>query len=401
MDSKNNILGDGESYSIANDAVLRSLRKFSGTVSHDFNNLLTILMAYPQLIRRDLPAGCQGHSLLDTLERNTAVMVDISSRLAQFAAPAYLSEDPVELDAVVLEILADLEKDGVTSGITIISDIDSACIVNIPKNTLGRIIKEVCVNACDAMGASGTLKVATALFKADNAVLCYDKVVPAGEYVAVTISDTGGGISAGDISKTIEPFFVAHKKNHARGAGLGLSIVYSVITDCGGYLILENKDGGLFVSMLLPLDVSESDPVDKGDADKKDDKLSKSRVLVVDDEEEIVELFKLLLETEIGNLDIDSAYNGREAVDLFKLRHHDLIITDLHMPVLDGYQAFKEISELCASEEIQMPGFIFCTGYIPPQGVRQAVAKNPRNCFLQKPVTPSSMIAAARERLPV
>jgi CheY-like chemotaxis protein len=256
------------------------------------------------------------------------------------------------------------------------------------------------------MGDNGVLTVTSDILVVDKPLFCLKKVVPFGKYVRIIIDDTGDGISDTDLQKVIEPFFTVNKKKNARGSGLGLSIVFSVIRDCNGYLILENHDNGFRVSVLIPFysgigeDAAEAVNDDTVDKLKLDRDSYQPRVLVVDDEEEIVNLFKLMLGAEIKNVNIDVARNGHEALSIFKERRHDVIVMDLHMPVMDGHEAFIKLTELCAADGIRMPGIVFCTGYIPPEGIRQAVSDNSHHRLLQKPITIQSLIDAVKERLP-
>jgi len=406
MDSKNRVLNIDASDSVANDAVRQALRSFSGSIAHDFNNLLTMLMAYPQLIRRDVREGSQGHELLDIMEQNAELMAGIASRLSNFALPTGSSKNPIDLDDAVREVLSDFDDYDFTSDIKIVTDLNSECNVTVPHNALWRMIKEVCLNAFESMADRGVLTVATDDFMVDEPIFCLKSVVPVGRYARIRVSDTGNGISDTDFQKVIEPFFTINKKNSARGSGLGLTIVFSVICDCGGYLILENGDNGFTVTILLPPvadaceDIAESIANENVGESGSGSDFDRPRVLVVDDEEEIVNLFKLMLGSAIENIDVDIAHNGCEALNAFKGRHHDVIIMDLHMPVMDGHEAFKKLTELCAVEGLRMPAVIFCTGYIPPEGIRQAVSTDAHHSLLQKPVTIKSLIDAVKERLP-
>ena len=388
--------------SIANEVVRKSLRDFSGTIAHDFNNMLTMLMAYPQLIRRELPEGSQAHKLLGIMESNAGLMADISMRLAKFATVSGVNQKAVNLDDNIRDVLVDLESAPISSGISMVSSLNSGCEVMVPHNVLGIIVKEICVNAFESMRGNGTLEIATDSYKIDKSIPSLGGVIPPGEYARIIFQDSGRGVDCVDLEKVIEPFFTLNKQTKARGAGLGLTIVFSYLCDCGGHICVDNSPGKFTVSILLPLedahgklenDVSESDMV------VIPEKQTSSRVLVVDDEDEIVTLFQLMLGAEIPGATVDIATNGVEAVDAFKKEPYDVIVMDLHMPIMDGYKAFLELSSICEKENINIPGFIFCTGYIPPDSIRKAVAENENNCLLQKPVDMRSLVDAVTSRL--
>jgi len=125
----------------------------------------------------------------------------------------------------------------------------------------------------------------------------------------------------------------------------------------------------------------------------------RSRILVVDDEPSIVKLFKMLLEFDLPGRNVETASNGQEAVERFRVAHHRILVMDLHMPVLDGLNAFKSIENVCREKAWEMPSVVFCTGYAPPDPVLRAVSGSRAHCLLQKPVTCDVLVEAVSSRL--
>lgn len=124
------------------------------------------------------------------------------------------------------------------------------------------------------------------------------------------------------------------------------------------------------------------------------------RVLIVDDEEPIVFLFRAILDSAFRGMKIDVVGDGAEAVACFRARHHDVLLMDLHMPVMDGYSAFREIEKLCIGEKCSMPSVVFCTGFAPPETLSKIISEDPRHCYLPKPVHPDDLISTVKSRLP-
>jgi len=122
-------------------------------------------------------------------------------------------------------------------------------------------------------------------------------------------------------------------------------------------------------------------------------------ILVVDDEKHIRLVFMKILSLTLPGCKVDIAVNGAEAVDAFSEGRHDLLVMDLHMPVKDGFSAFREIQGICEKEHIKMPAVIFCTGYDPPKELTEIVAKTPLHCILQKPVAPEVLSQEIKARL--
>ena len=125
------------------------------------------------------------------------------------------------------------------------------------------------------------------------------------------------------------------------------------------------------------------------------------RILVVDDQSNVRDVFKTILSLKITGCRVDVAVNGAEAVDMFRQIRHDILLMDLHMPVMDGETAFYEIQKLCKNEGIRMPAVIFCTGYSPSEKFTQRVAADPLHCILHKPVTSGDLMAAIQPRLKI
>lgn len=125
----------------------------------------------------------------------------------------------------------------------------------------------------------------------------------------------------------------------------------------------------------------------------------KGCVLIADDEKPIRELFSRILTLLLPNCKVDVAANGAEAVERFRAGHQKVIIMDLHMPVMDGEQAFHEIQKICDSDKWQMPAVIFCTGYDISRTIRALIKDNPTHCLLTKPITSSQLVDALKSRL--
>lgn len=125
----------------------------------------------------------------------------------------------------------------------------------------------------------------------------------------------------------------------------------------------------------------------------------KGRILIVDDEEIILRLFQMILSSALPDLKIDLASNGAEAVKAFSAGHHAVLIMDLHMPVMDGQTAFAKIEHVCKKKKWEMSSVVFCTGFAPPDLVKDVVAKSSTHCLLLKPVSNEALVEAVRSRL--
>jgi CheY-like chemotaxis protein len=128
--------------------------------------------------------------------------------------------------------------------------------------------------------------------------------------------------------------------------------------------------------------------------------LRSHRILIVDDEETIVVLFRSILYSAFARSKIDTVGDGAKAVECFKARQHGVLLMDLHMPVMDGFRAFQEIEEICRGKAWDMPAVLFCTGFAPPETLARVIAEDPRHGYLPKPISPAELIDAVEARLP-
>lgn len=127
--------------------------------------------------------------------------------------------------------------------------------------------------------------------------------------------------------------------------------------------------------------------------------IAENRVLIVDDEAGIRDLFSMILTHDLPQAILGQACNGQEGVEHFREYHDQVLIMDLHMPIMDGLTAFSKIAEICTEDSLEMPAFVFCTGYAPPDAVRRIVSTCLRHHLLSKPVRSETLVDIIRNRL--
>lgn len=125
----------------------------------------------------------------------------------------------------------------------------------------------------------------------------------------------------------------------------------------------------------------------------------RTRVLIVDDEKGIRELFKKILSYDIPECRVDLAVNGVEAVDVFRAVHPAVILMDLSMPIMDGETAGKEIMQLCETDDWEKPAIVFCTGFAPPNTIQSFVESDEKHALLAKPVSREIIVNTLKKRL--
>ena len=125
----------------------------------------------------------------------------------------------------------------------------------------------------------------------------------------------------------------------------------------------------------------------------------RDRILIVDDEKLVRDVFRRIVSFNIPDSRIDMATNGAEALENFRIIHQSVIVMDLMMPVMDGEAAFYQIKSVCEVNNWEMPSIVFCTGYIPSDSVRKIIKMYPNHCLLQKPVKNEILIKTIKLRL--
>lgn len=121
-------------------------------------------------------------------------------------------------------------------------------------------------------------------------------------------------------------------------------------------------------------------------------------LLIVDDDSTLLNFFQSLLKDKFPDVVIHCASDGAEALASFQVKHQAVILLDIFMPVMNGEEAFRAIKKLCKEKQWEMPAIIFCTGYIPPDSVREAIANDSLHCYLAKPVASETLVNALRNR---
>jgi len=200
----------------------------------------------------------------------------------------------------------------------------------------------LCVNAQDAMPGGGELTIRSQLVHLGEGFVSEHLGSTGGEYVLLSISDTGMGIDAETKAKIFDPFFTT--KEQGRGTGLGLSMVYGIVKNHRGYISCQSRLGkGTTFEVYLPLAQRTSPQPKRG---KPKPKLGSESILVVDDEEILRSLMKDILEN-LG-YGVVLASDGREAVEVYRNHQEgiDLVIVDMMMPKMGGRETFQELRRI-------------------------------------------------------
>ncbi len=301
---------------------LESLGILAGGIAHDYNNILTAIMANISLTKTYSQKGDRVYDRLEKMEKAAIMASRLNHQLLTFSrGGAPIKETIIVSDLVRDSVMFALGGSNVMCDFEIDDDIKP---VDVDVGQLSQVFNNIVINAQQAMPEGGTLAV-----KAYNVTISDEDTLPIleGRYVVVSITDEGEGIPPENVEKIFDPFFTTKQK----GSGLGLSISYSIIKNHDGYIEVRSKVG-IGTTFLIYLPLSGSGAVSKNGTLVKKQAGGRGKILVMDDEEAIREVAQTML---VGlGYEVETARDGQEAVDKFKKaieikRPFDLVIMDL------------------------------------------------------------------------
>ncbi|MDY0186447.1 MAG: PAS domain S-box protein [Syntrophus sp. (in: bacteria)] len=347
---------------------MEALGTLAGGVAHDLNNVLAVLVGHAELLLAKLPEGSSltknAQHILQSSEKGSAIIQD----LLILARRGVSVSEAVDLNKLISDYLASLEYEKLRSlhtEVLVMKDLaEDLYSIRGSSIHLGRTVMNLVSNAMEAIAGPGTVTVRTENRYVDYAISGYDDVQE-GNYVILSISDTGSGIPAKDVGKIFEPFYT--KKIMGRsGTGLGLAIVWGTVKDHHGYVEVKSDEGmGSTFTLYFPVAREEMIRERK----KRDVALYMGRgesILIVDDMEFQRELAENLLDN--LNYEIATASSGEEAVAYIQNRHVDLILLDMIMdPGIDGLETLRRIREIQPDQKT-----IIVSGFAATERVRMA-----------------------------
>jgi signal transduction histidine kinase len=318
---------------------MEAIGQLTGGVAHDFNNLLTIIKSSTDLLRRpDLAEERRWRyvsAISDTVDRASK----LTGQLLAFARRQALKPEVFDVPERIKTVV-DLLGTVMGSRIQIVTDIaDQDCFVEADANQFETALVNMAVNARDAMEDEGTLTIRVEAVEGTPAQ--WGHAVRTGPFVAISISDTGAGIPADQLSQIFEPFFTT--KEVGKGTGLGLSQVYGFVKQSGGDVVVESKpgQGTTFVLYLPQVEPSPKAPAGSAIGEGQAQHGRGRRVLVVEDNREVGEFSTQLLQ-DLG-YETTWAANADEVLMLLRSATFDVVFSDVVMPGMSGVELGKEI----------------------------------------------------------
>jgi PAS domain S-box-containing protein len=369
---------------------MESIGTFAGGIAHDFNNILSPIIGYTEMLKEDAPHGSDTEEFCISILNAALIAKDLVNQILTFSRQRDQEFKPVRVQSILKEALK-LLKASIPSTIDIITDIDSDCgeIVADPIQ-IHQIIMNLATNAYQAMKESGgTLKITLDQVDIESSPLSFSDLIP-GSYAFLKVTDTGTGIPKNVMDKIFDPYFTT--KETGKGTGLGLSVVEGIVKSSSGAIHLYSEPGkGTEVHIYLPISKKQHVIENYNLAAKIQG--GNERILVVDDEEMIATMEKLMLER--MGYQVVSFSSSNEALKAFGSDPDcfDLVISDMTMPYMTGLQLASRVKALRADIPV-----IICSGF-SDQINKDTIRNQCIEGYVMKPVSRKELSETIRQVL--
>ena len=370
---------------------MEAVGRLAGGLAHDFNNLLTVIMGHSQVLLGELPSGNPIRAKIEEMQKAGERAASLIRQLMAFSRKQPLEPKILPLNSVVGNVESMLRRlIGEDIQLVIRPDPFNGHVKADPGQ-LEQVLMNLVVNARDAMPNGGLLAIETSQTELARTPMHHLHPLPLGQYVKLTVTDTGCGMNADVLAHLFEPFFTT-KEEH-KGTGLGLSTVFGIVTTCGGGIDVWSQVGhGTTFDLYFPR-VNPQAPTADATAPQGRLRQGSETILLVEDDSGVRNLVRHeLVKT---GYQVIEAKNGVEAclTATQQSYHVDLLLTDVVMPGMNGRELAQHLSVIKPNLRV-----LFMSGYLDDISVNSGMDPH-RTTFLQKPFTPDLLLRTVRALL--
>jgi PAS domain S-box-containing protein len=362
----------------------------AGGVAHDFNNILSAIIGYGNLLELKLPPESPFLPYVGQILSAAERAARLTQSLLAFSRKQIINPKALDVNEVIRtvgKLLTRVMGEDVELRTRLAP---GTLVVFADAGQLEQVFMNLATNARDAMPGGGVFTLETEPFTMDEAFVAARGYGRPGDYALVTVADTGVGMDQQVLARIFEPFFTT--KELGRGTGLGLAMVYGVVQQNEGHISVASDPGrGTTFRIYLPLVLASQDP---GAAAVSHALIGGSETILLAEDDAVVRQLCSVVLREFGYTVVE-ALDGAEAVELFRARGGkiDLCILDVIMPRMNGKEAYEEIRRLRPGAKA-----LFVSGYTADIVHRKGILQ-PDMHFLCKPVSPQDLLAKIREVL--
>jgi PAS domain S-box-containing protein len=367
---------------------MEALGQLAGGVAHDFNNLLTAILGYGRLALETAGETSQRHDL-EEIVKAASRAASLTKQLLAFSRRQIVETAVVDLNLLIVDMVTMLRR-MIGEDIELATTLAASLLtVRADRSHLEQVVMNLVINARDACAPGGRIRLITEVVDVDSARAAVTPGLNRGAYVALSVIDDGAGMDEVTRSHVFEPFFTT--KPRGQGTGLGLATVYGIVVQCGGAIEVESEPGhGAKFTVYFPREQeaaqSPARAVDQPPA------TAPRTVLLVEDEQAVRELVRIILER-AGHSVVEAA-TPEDAITRFgSMESVDLLVTDVVMPVMSGFDLFRTLVERLPSLRV-----LFISGYTDYALFEPTIADKGA-AFLEKPFSAEALIGKVREVL--
>ncbi|HUB67840.1 MAG TPA: response regulator [Candidatus Methylacidiphilales bacterium] len=370
---------------------MEAIGRLAGGVAHDFNNLLTVILGYTDMAL-DALTDSPGSRWANEIKKAALRAVALTRQLLAFSRRQIWQPKQVNLNAVVADMKSMLNR-LIREDIQLVAQLDPqlGCIKADPVQ-IEQIILNLVVNARDAMPNGGRLEIGTENYESHGDSVVGGQSLPLGSYVVLKVQDNGCGMENSVRKHIFEPFFTT--KAMGQGTGLGLSTVYGIVQQAGGYITVDTEVGRGTAFQIYFSRLDEPRVTDTQKSGRLPRKNGNETVLLVEDEELVRNFVRDILQ--LRGYRVIEARDGYQALLVAQQTTEwniQLVITDIVMPNLNGRELADQIKQLHPDTRT-----LFMSGYTEDAIVRHRILGNEAP-FLTKPFTAEGLITKVREVL--
>jgi two-component system CheB/CheR fusion protein len=370
---------------------MEAVGRLAGGIAHDFNNLLTIIIGYSRLAADSVSTSHEVIEYVTEIEKAGQRAAALTDQLLAFSRRKLLQPKVFDVNTVVADFERMMRRTVSERIKIVVRPASDLWRVRADPGEIGRVLMNLCLNARDAMPSGGTLTIQTANVAIEEAE-AHVRNLEAGQYVEVTIRDTGIGMDAETQSHVFEPFFTT--KDPGKGTGLGLATVLGIMEQSGGGIWCQSELGlGTKFRMLLPAMTAVSDLYQAPTGGLAEaPKGSAEVVLLVEDEDMVRKLTCRILRSQ--GYTVLEARDGAEGLSVCVTHQGkvDLLISDIVMPEMGGRELVEHIQKIRPGIKV-----LFMSGHTQDVILKEGVKTG--TPFLQKPFAPVELAHKVREVL--
>ena len=356
---------------------LEAIGTLAGGLAHDMNNVLASILSLAELVR-DAPADAGARADLDAIIAACKRGGEMTRNMVAFSRRGTYRKERTDLEPVVRQVVEMLTRSA-SKRIRLQLELAGALDVDGDAAQLAQALVNLCLNSVDAIAGDGEITVSARALRLDRDP---PGGLSIGDYVVLTVADTGAGMTEATRARMFEPFFTT--KPQGAGTGLGLAMVYGAVQSHGGAIVVDTAPGrGTSIAIYIP---AASLPARPSAPPSAAPLARRGRVLVVDDEPVIRTTSKRVLERH--GYDVIAADSGAQAIAQFRDHHDAVVVLDMSMPGMGGAECFRELRAIDPGARV-----LLVSGYAIQDDIRACLEAGAAG-FVAKPFATAVLLDA-------